>query len=83
MYSNQMGTLLSSSCQLRLGVILRHLSLSSYSRAKYFTKLDVHWSFNNIQIKPRGKWKAAFHTNHRLFEPLVIFFGMTNSPATF
>ena len=25
----------------------------------------------------------AFHTNHGLFEPLVIFFGMTNSPATF
>jgi len=55
MYSNQMGTLLSSSCQLRLGVILRHLSLSSYSRAKYFTKLDIHWGFNNIQIKPGDK----------------------------
>jgi len=51
--------------------------------AKYFTKLDVCWSFNNIQIKPRDKWKAIFHTNCRLFEPLVMFFRMTNSPATF
>ena len=27
--------------------------------------------------------KAAFQTNHRLFEPLVMFFSLTNSPATF
>jgi len=52
-------------------------------RARYFTKLDVCWGFNNIRIKPRDKWKVAFHTNCSLFEPLVMFFGMTNSPATF
>jgi len=51
--------------------------------AKYFTKLDVHWGFNNICIKPGDEWKAAFQTNRGLFEPLVIFFGMTNSLATF
>jgi hypothetical protein len=28
-------------------------------------------------------WKAAFHTNRSLFEPLVMYFGLTNSPATF
>jgi len=28
--------------------------------ARYFTKLDVRWGFNNICIKPRDKWKAAF-----------------------
>jgi len=36
-----------------------------------------------VRIKPRDEWKAAFHTNYGLFEPLVMFFGMTNSPATF
>ena len=36
-----------------------------------------------MRIKPRDEWKAAFHTNRGLFEPLVMFFGMTNSPATF
>ena len=51
--------------------------------AKYFTKLDVHWSFNNICIKPRDEWKVAFCTNCGLFEPLMMFFKMTNSPATF
>jgi len=52
-------------------------------RAQYFTKLDVRWGFNNVRIKPGDEWKAAFRTNYGLFEPLVMFFGMTNSPATF
>jgi len=51
--------------------------------ARYFTELDVRWGFNNIRIKSEDEWKVAFHTNHSLFEPLVMFFGMTNSPATF
>jgi len=28
--------------------------------AKYFTKLDVRWGFNNVQIKEGDEWKAAF-----------------------
>jgi hypothetical protein len=51
--------------------------------AKYFTKLDVRWGFNNVQIEDGNEWKAAFRTNRGLFEPLVMFFGLTNSPATF
>ena len=51
--------------------------------AKYFTKLDVHWGYNNIQIKDGDQWKVAFKTNRGLFEPTVMFFGMCNSPATF
>jgi len=51
--------------------------------AKYFTKLDVQWGFNNVRIKPGDEWKAAFHTNCSLFEPLVMFFEMTNSSTTF
>jgi len=57
--------------------------VSQLCRARYFTKLDVQWGFNNVHIKPRDEWKAAFWTNRGLFEPLVMFFGMTNSPATF
>jgi hypothetical protein len=51
--------------------------------AKYFTKLDVRWGYNNIRIKDGDQWKAAFKTNRGLFEPTVMFFGMCNSPATF
>jgi len=57
--------------------------VSQLHGAKYFTKLDVCWGFNNVCIKPRDEWKTAFCTNCGLFEPLVMFFGMTNSPATF
>jgi len=57
--------------------------VSQLCRARYFTKLDVRWGFNNVCIKPGDKWKVAFQTNRGLFEPLVMFFGMTNSPATF
>jgi len=49
----------------------------------FFTKLDVHWGYNNVHIKEGDKWKAAFWTNRGLFEPLAMFFGLTNSPATF
>jgi len=57
--------------------------VSQLRGARYFTKLDVCWGFNNVCIKPRDEWKAAFRTNRDLFKPLVMFFGMTNSPATF
>jgi hypothetical protein len=51
--------------------------------AKYFTKLDIRWGYNNIWIREGDEWKAAFKTNKGLFEPMVMFFGMCNSPATF
>ncbi|SJL15225.1 uncharacterized protein ARMOST_18711 [Armillaria ostoyae] len=51
--------------------------------AKYFTKLDIHWGYNNVRIKEGDEHKAAFRTNRGLFEPTVMFFGLTNSPATF
>ena len=51
--------------------------------ARYFTEFDVRWGYNNVRIKDGDEWKAAFATNQGLFEPLVMFFGLTNSPATF
>jgi hypothetical protein len=50
---------------------------------QYFTKLDVQWGYNNVHIREGDEWKAAFRTNQGLFEPLVMYFGLTNSPATF
>jgi hypothetical protein len=51
--------------------------------AHYFTKLDVSWGYNNVCIREGDEWKAAFCMNRGLFEPLVMYFGLTNSPATF
>lgn len=45
--------------------------------------IDIRWGFNNVRIKEGDEWKAAFRTNRGLFEPLVMFFGLKNSPATF
>jgi len=43
----------------------------------------VRWGYNNIWIKEGDKWKAAFLTPEGLFKPTVMFFRLTNSPATF
>jgi hypothetical protein len=31
--------------------------------AKFFTKFDVRWGYNNVRIKTEDQWKAAFKTN--------------------
>jgi hypothetical protein len=50
---------------------------------KLFTKFDIQWGYNNIHIKEGDEWKGAFKTSKGLFEPTVMFFGVTNSLATF
>ena len=50
---------------------------------KVFTKIDLWWSFNNIRIKEEDQQKGVFTTHVGLFELTIIFFGMTNLPATF
>src|SRR5882757_3366778 len=57
--------------------------LDKIKDAKWFTKMDVRKGYNNIRMKEGEEWKAAFMTNRGLFEPLVMFFGLCNSPGTF
>jgi len=51
--------------------------------ARFFTKLDVRWGYNNICIQERNKYKMAFKTPLSLFESCVMTFGLCNAPATF
>ncbi|THH06470.1 hypothetical protein EW145_g4066 [Phellinidium pouzarii] len=51
--------------------------------AKYFSKLDLRWGYNNVRIKEGDEEKAAFATNRGSFEPLVMTFGLCNAPSTF
>jgi hypothetical protein len=51
--------------------------------AHYFTQLDVCWGYNNVRIRKGDEWKVTFRTNQGQFEPLVMYFDLTNSPATF
>ncbi|ESK81494.1 reverse transcriptase-rnase h-integrase [Moniliophthora roreri MCA 2997] len=57
--------------------------LDKLKEANIFLKLDLWNRYNNVQIKEGDQWKAAFKTNRGLFEPTVMFFGLSNSPATF
>jgi len=57
--------------------------VENISTKKVFIKMDLRWRYNNVWIKEGDKWKAVFTTPERSFEPTVMFFGLTNSPATF
>ena len=51
--------------------------IDKLSQAQIFSKMDVQWGYNNIQIKEGDEWKAVFRMNQGLFEPVVMFFGLT------
>ena len=57
--------------------------LENIGMKKLFTKMDLRWGYNNVRIKEGDEWKAVFTMLEGLFEPTVMFFGLTNSPATF
>ena len=48
-----------------------------------FTKINLRQEYNNIRIKEGDKQKIAFLMLESAFEPMVIFFGLTNLLATF
>jgi len=57
--------------------------LDGIGKRKVFTKLDLRWGYNNIRTKEGDKWKAAFTMYIGAYKPTVMYFGLTNSPATF
>jgi len=57
--------------------------INTIGTKKVFTKIDLRWRYNNIWIKKGDEWKAVFTIHLGVYEPTVMFFGLTNSPATF
>jgi len=57
--------------------------LENIGMKRVFTKIDLQWGYNNIRIKEGDEWKAAFIILEGSFKLMVMFFGLTNSPATF
>jgi hypothetical protein len=58
-------------------------TLNNLQDMKYFSKIDIISVFNNIRMKEGHEKLTAFLTRFRLFESLVMPFGLTRAPATF
>ena len=57
--------------------------INTMGTKKIFTKIDLCWGYNNVQIKERDEWKTAFTMHLGVYKPIIMFFGLTNSLAIF
>jgi hypothetical protein len=57
--------------------------LESLHGKELFMVFDMRMGYNNVLIKEEDQWKAAFKMPYGLYQPKVMFFSLTNLPATF
>jgi hypothetical protein len=58
-------------------------TLACFSRAKFYTKLDVIIVFNRIYIAEKQEYLMVFNMRYSLFETLVMPFGLSNALVIF
>ena len=58
-------------------------TLDQLCKAVWYTKLDIVFAFNHIQMAQGEEWKTAFRTCAELYKYLVMPFGLANVPSTF
>jgi len=57
--------------------------IDSIGKKRVFTKMNLRWGYSNVRIKEGDEWKTKFSMPEGSFEPMVMFLGLTNSPAMF
>ena len=53
------------------------------SKARIFTKLDIHQAFHWIRINPGSEDLTTFWTRYGTYKCKVLPFGLTNGPAIY
>ena len=57
--------------------------LDQLGQAKQFTQLELTSAYHQMRIKEGDEWKIAFRTQYGHFEYQIMFFGLSNVPASF
>jgi len=57
--------------------------INTIGTKRVFTKMDLRWGYNNVRVREGDEWKAAFTIHLGVYKPTIMFFGLTNSLATF
>jgi hypothetical protein len=57
--------------------------LDCLTNTKYFTKIDLHWGYHQVQISPESIPLTAFQTCYGSYKWVVMPFSLTNCPSNF